>query len=106
MFFERLKDRVAQESSEQDVDHLVRAEVKSIYYEFPGSPSGSPYAGDDADADPLSSSLLTLPACGTLWISLARLSLSARLNADYFQSGACKRQHGDSPPHPTLRQRR
>ena len=48
-FFERLKDRVPQEASEQDLDHLVRAEVKSIYREFRDRPSGVPL-GDYADA--------------------------------------------------------
>ena len=48
-FFERLKDRVPQEASEQDLDHLVRAEVKSIYGEFRDRPSGSPCAGEYAD---------------------------------------------------------
>jgi len=47
-FFERLKDRVPQEASERDLDHLVRAEVKSIYGEFRDRPSGVPL-GDYAD---------------------------------------------------------
>ena len=48
-FFERLRDRVPQEASEQDLDHLVRADVKSIYREFRDRPSGFPL-GDYADA--------------------------------------------------------
>jgi DNA-directed RNA polymerase specialized sigma24 family protein len=47
-FFERLKDRVPQEASERDLDHLVRAEVKSIYGKFRDRPSGVPL-GDYAD---------------------------------------------------------
>jgi DNA-directed RNA polymerase specialized sigma24 family protein len=48
-FFERLKDRLPPQPSEQDLDHLVRAEVKSIYSEFRDRPSGFPYLGDYAD---------------------------------------------------------
>ena len=40
--FERLKDRVPQEASDQDLDELVRAEVKSIYSKFRDRPSGLP----------------------------------------------------------------
>ena len=47
-FFERLKDRVPQDASDQDLDHLVRAEVKSVYGEFRDRPSGLPL-GDYAD---------------------------------------------------------
>ena len=47
-FFERLRDRVPQEASEQDLDHLVRADVKSIYREFRDRPSGFSL-GDYAD---------------------------------------------------------
>jgi DNA-directed RNA polymerase specialized sigma24 family protein len=47
-FFERLKDRVPQEATEQDLDQLVRAEVKSIYGEFRDRPSGFPL-GDYVD---------------------------------------------------------
>ena len=48
--FERLKDRVPPEASEQDLDELVRAEVKSIYSAFRDRPSGFPL-GDYADAE-------------------------------------------------------
>jgi DNA-directed RNA polymerase specialized sigma24 family protein len=48
-FFERLKDRVPPEASEQDVDRLVRAEVKSIYGEFRDRPAGPPCLVDMAD---------------------------------------------------------
>ena len=47
-FFERLKDRVPREASDRDLDHLVRAEVKSVYGEFRDRPSGLPL-GDYAD---------------------------------------------------------
>ena len=47
-FFERLKDRVPHEASEQDLDQLVRAEVRSIYREFRDRPSGF-RLGDYAD---------------------------------------------------------
>jgi hypothetical protein len=50
-FFERLKDRVPEDASEQDLDELVRAEVKSIYSEFRDHPSGLPFLGDYADAE-------------------------------------------------------
>jgi len=46
--FERLRDRVPQEASEQDLDQLVRDEVKSIFCEFRDRPSGVPL-GDFAD---------------------------------------------------------
>jgi hypothetical protein len=48
-FFERLKDRVSHEASEQDLDQLVRAEVRSIYREFRDRPSGSSFPGEHAD---------------------------------------------------------
>jgi DNA-directed RNA polymerase specialized sigma24 family protein len=47
-FFDRLKDRVPEEASEQDLDQLVRAEVKSIYSEFRDRPAGFPL-GDYTD---------------------------------------------------------
>jgi len=47
-FFERLKDRVPEDASEQDLDQLVRAEVKNIYAEFRDRPLGFSL-GDYAD---------------------------------------------------------
>jgi len=47
-FFERLKGRVPEDASEQDLDQLVRTEVKSIYGEFRDRPSGFPL-GDYTD---------------------------------------------------------
>jgi RNA polymerase sigma factor (sigma-70 family) len=48
-FFDRLKDRVPPEASQQDLDHLVRSEVKSIYSEFRDLPPGFPFVGEYAD---------------------------------------------------------
>ena len=48
-FFERLNGRVPPEATEQDLDHLVRAEVKSIYREFRDRPCGCPILGDYGD---------------------------------------------------------
>jgi Sigma-70, region 4 len=48
-FFERLKGRVPPEASEQDLDHLVRTEVKKIYREFRDRPCGFPIVGDYGD---------------------------------------------------------
>ena len=47
-FFDRLKDRAPEDASEQDLDQLVRTEVKSIYREFRDRRSGFPL-GDYAD---------------------------------------------------------
>ena len=47
-FFERLKYCVPEDASEQDLDQLVRTEVKSIYREFRDRRSGFPL-GDYAD---------------------------------------------------------
>jgi DNA-directed RNA polymerase specialized sigma24 family protein len=47
-FFERLKDRTPEDASEQDLDQLVRTEVKSIYREFRDRRPGFPL-GDYAD---------------------------------------------------------
>jgi RNA polymerase sigma factor (sigma-70 family) len=48
-FFDRLKDRVPPEASQQDLDYLVRSEVKSIYSEFRDHPSGFPFVSEYAD---------------------------------------------------------
>jgi hypothetical protein len=48
-FFERLKDRVPSEASEQDMDRLVRAEVKTIYGQFRDRPVGLPCLVDMTD---------------------------------------------------------
>jgi len=51
-FFERLKDRVPQQASEQDLDQLVRADVKGIFREFRDRPPGFPLS-DYADTSAL-----------------------------------------------------
>lgn len=50
-FFDRLVGRVPPNPSEQELDHLVRSEIKYIYSKFRDRPTGLPYLGDYEDPD-------------------------------------------------------
>lgn len=48
-FYERLVGRVPPNASEQQMNHLVRREITSIYSKFRDRPTGTPYFGDHED---------------------------------------------------------
>jgi RNA polymerase sigma factor (sigma-70 family) len=48
-FFDLLKDRIPVEASGEDLDHMIRAEVKRIYARFRDRPAGACHPADIAD---------------------------------------------------------
>jgi hypothetical protein len=48
-FFDRLIGRVPPDASQQELDHLIRGEIKHIYSKFRDRPTGRPYVGDYED---------------------------------------------------------